>query len=151
MTTKRFNKCNTPRNQFYNWMLALFGGGAVAATVFYLSQLTPTPARVIERAVAVSAVGPGEDLRIDVKMKMYRKCDAIIAWWVIDAKDEMKLIGSGTQPGQPTRIGTLEVIAKRKLPDSIQPGSYIYKAIVFDACENGEVYTTATRIPFTVR
>jgi hypothetical protein len=144
---RRINVCKSPRNRFYNWLLALFGGGAVAAAVFYMSLLTPTPARVITfkdpRVV-------GKDLVVDFRVVMNQKCDAMVAWWILD-KEENAVLLSDTTPARPLRVGVTDITAKRELPEKLAPGEYVYKALVFDHCADKKLYTSGVRVPFTVK
>lgn len=129
-----------------SWFLATLSTGLVAWIVYSLLSLGQEPTR---SARILMAEVVGGELVMSVEVKMTRKCDAMIVWWVLD-KDEREVIASDTQPARPSTIGTRTIVTRRKVP-SMPPGTYQYKGLIFDICTNGKLYTTGTQKTFVVK
>jgi hypothetical protein len=132
----------------YNWLFAGFVGLAVTMASFFISSNVSVPARVIETSSFTSY--EKEELSLSFTIRMNRKCDAMVTWWILD-KDEHTVILSDTQPGKPIKIGIHDFKSTRKIPGGLKPGDYVYKAVIFDLCENNKLYTSATKVPFSVK
>lgn len=131
-------------------VFSLFLGAIVASTTYFIIKGLPDPARVITNAHQIGEVIPGGELAITMNLKMNKDCDGIVSWWILDEED--RVLASDVTPTKPSRAGDeKQLMVRRKVPETIKPGFYVYKSIILDTCgKSNRVYIAGNRIPFYV-